>query len=64
MAARQNPVDLQEVRKQLADRYERDAAADEAMAAMAPTPSVQAGLKRVAARKRKYASTAKRMAGE
>lgn len=64
MAARQNPVDLQAVRKQLADRYARDADAADRMAANAPSPTVAAGLKRVSARKRKYAATAKRMAGE
>jgi hypothetical protein len=64
MAARQNPTDAQRARQQLASRYDRDADAADAMAANAPTPSVAEGLKRVSARKRKYASTAKRMAGE
>ena len=43
------------------ERYERDAAASDRMADMAPSDSVASGLRRNSARKRKFVSTAKRL---
>lgn len=62
-AKRQSPSGAKEAREQLAARYDRDADATDRMASMAPSESVASGLRRTSARKRKYASTAKRMAG-
>lgn len=61
--ARQNPRYAKQARELLAARYAKDADIADTMAGMAPSDSLASDLKQMGKRKRKYAATAKRMAG-